>query len=665
MTLRIAASSICINVGIFLLAASTTPLAHAEQSATQVEQQRELFRKVFASVERGDWTGVDDLSQLDRQLLEQYVLWPDLRATWLRANIDSASATQIDSFFEHFGTLKPARELRYRYALNFVRNDDLAAYLKIYEQFYQGLDIEKLDCLALQAEIKAGRHRRVEVRALDLWQVGESQVSECDPVFEYLDDQNLLGIAEYQKRYDLAVEERNFSLAGWLAKKIGQHTVDAATQWQNAQANPEDFLRQKRDRSGDKTIREQIAYAVERLTYRDPEIALKLWERVLSRHNFSAAQKLLTAQHIALWTTRDSLPGAYKLLVKLSPAAQDDEVLRWRARTSLRETRWKRLLGDVAAMSDTERKTDEWRYWHAIALIETGQALAARVALESLHLERSYYGFLAADKLNKTYALDDSELLPDELIVSALESRPEVVRARELFFVGQDGRGRSEWDEIIRHLSDSEKIQAAILAHRWGWHSRAIAAAASLGEYDDLSIRYPLPYQEKFEEYSSQASIAPTWAYGIARSESLFMRDVRSRAGAIGLMQLMPATGRDVAKDIKLPYSGLATLIDPASNIRLGTTYLGQMAERYGGNEVLATAAYNAGPHRVDRWLPENGTVDARIWIENIPFNETRKYVKRVLAAKAIFHWRITGKVRRVSDELLLVRSSTEQLAAR
>ena len=190
-------------------------------------------------------------------------------------------------------------------------------------------------------------------------------------------------------------------------------------------------------------------------------------------------------------------------------------------------------------------------------------------------------------------------------------------------------------------------------------------AAASLGEYDDLSIRYPLPYQEKFEEYSSQASIAPTWAYGIARSESLFMRDVRSRAGAIGLMQLMPATGRNVAKDIKLPYSGLATLIDPASNIRLGTTYLGQMSERYGGNEVLATAAYNAGPHRVDRWLPENGTVDARIWIENIPFNETREYVKRVLAAKAIFHWRMTGKVRRVSDELSLVRSNTEQLAAR
>ena len=218
----------------------------------------------------------------------------------------------------------------------------------------------------------------------------------------------------------------------------------------------------------------------------------------------------------------------------------------------------------------------------------------------------------------------------------------------------------------MRHLDPDEKLQAAILANRWGWHSRAISTAASLKQYDDLSLRYPLPWQQQFELYSSAAKISPTWAYGIARSESLFMRDVRSSAGAIGLMQLMPATGRQVAKEIRLPYSGLTTLTDPESNIRLGTSYLGQMAERFGGNRVLATAAYNAGPHRVDRWLPEHGSEDARVWIENIPFNETRKYVKRVLAAQAIFHWRMTGKLQRLSDELPLVMAASEaQLASR
>ena len=667
MNLSTATSRFCLTAGLFVLATVTAAAAVDTRSPSQIERQRELFRDVYASVERGDWTAVEDLSALDQQLLEQYVLWPDLRATWLRANIDSVSNEEVAAFVQHHGTLRPARELRYRHALNFVKRGDLQAYLGIYEQFYQGQEIAKLDCLALQAEIEAGRHRRVEHRAVELWLIGNSQVSECDPVFDYLDDRNLLGIVEFQKRHDLAIEERNFTLAKWLARKIDQQHVDAATEWQNAQSNPGDFLKKKRNRSSNETLLAQLVYAAERLTYRDPELALKRWSQVSGKHKFTEAQKLLTAQHIALWTARDNLSGAYKLLAKLPAAAQSDEVLRWRARTSLREDRWRRLLIDIALMPKAEQDAEEWRYWRAIGAIESGQTFEAMVDLKSLSLERSFYGFLAADKLNKQYSLDHSVLTSDESRLEALESRPEVIRARELFYVGQDSRGRSEWDAVVRHLSAEDKLQSAVLAHRWGWHSRAISAVASLGEYDDLSIRYPLPYQQTFEAFSSQASISSTWAYGIARSESLFMRDVRSSAGAVGLMQLMPATGRNVAKEIKLPYFGLATLVDPESNIRLGTTYLGKMADRYDGNQVLATAAYNAGPHRVDRWLPEDGPIDARIWIENIPFNETRKYVKRVLAAQAIFHWRMTGQIRRLSDELLLVRAATEtqQVASR
>ena len=144
------------------------------------------------------------------------------------------------------------------------------------------------------------------------------------------------------------------------------------------------------------------------------------------------------------------------------------------------------------------------------------------------------------------------------------------------------------------------------------------------------------------------------------------MRDIRSSAGAIGLMQLLPETGRKVAREIKLPYFGLDTLTNPQANIRLGTTYLANMAERYGGNRVLATAAYNAGPHRVDRWMPEEGSIDARIWIENIPFNETRRYVRRVLAAETIFYWRLTGDMQRLSDQLPVVEAlpDSQQVAS-
>ena len=649
--------------GVVLAAAL---LAAAPSQATEIEQQRKLFQSVYETVERGDWSPVDDLTLSERALLERYVLWPDLRAVWLRANLKKTTPAEIDAFLDQYGTLRPARDLRYRKALSLAKKGDLAGYQKIYEQFYQGQGDSRLNCLSLQAEIEAGRFKRVNQRAVDLWMTGTSQVRECDPVFEYLYDNKLLGPVEYRKRFELAIEAREFQLARWLAKKIDKQHVDAATSFMRAQSHPDGFLAGHDPAADSETYREQLVYAAERLTYRDPESALQLWNKLELQYDFSEEQKLHTRRHIALWTARDNLRGGYRLLAKLPQAAQDDEVLRWRARTSLRDIEWQRLLVDIAAMKPAERDTEEWRYWRAIALLRFGQTLAAGIALGELSKVRSYYGFLAADELGTDYALDHERLAADETALNEIATRPEVVRARELFLVGLDSRGRSEWDAAISNMNAEEKLQAAILADRWGWHSRAIATASSLGQYDDLAMRYPLPWQQQFEKFSTAASIAPTWAYGIARSESLFMRDVRSSAGAVGLMQLMPATGREVAKNISLPYSGIATLTNPESNIRLGTSYLAQMSQQFSGNPVLATAAYNAGPYRVMRWLPQKSSEDARVWIENIPFNETRKYVKRVLAAQAIFHWRMTGQVRRLSDELLLVEADAEaQLASR
>lgn len=628
-------------------------------AATASDTQRELFRQVLADVERGNWAVVDALDDDERQALEDYVLYPDLRAAWLRATLTNADHDEIEGFLDRNGVLKPARELRYRYALHLAEIGHLDDYLAIYEQYYQGLDAPRLDCLALQAELDAGRTTRVVPRAIDLWTVGESQVKECDPVFEFLEAGNHLGIVEYMKRFELAVEAREFTMARWLGKSIDQRHIDIASQWLQAQRNPESFVRNYRKWGSDDVTRAQLVYAVERVTYDDPTVALELWNDVSKGGRFSAEQEMRTLRHIALWTARDNLPGAYDMLVQLPVAAQSDEVLRWRARLSLRGNEWARLLADIEAMPAAERDNEEWRYWYGTALRHTNRIAEGDAVLAELATERSYYGFLAADAVGAPYALDSKAFVADEARIAELAARDELVRARELFLVGLDGRGRSEWDAVVRYLDSDGKMQAAILAHRWGWHSRAIAAAASVGDYDDLSLRYPLPWSDTFLKHSADASISPTWAYGVARSESLFMRDVRSSAGAIGLMQLMPATGKMVAREIRLPYSGLTTLVNPDKNIRLGTTYLGQMAERYGGNRILATAAYNAGPHRVDAWLPQAGHVDPRIWIENIPFNETRGYVKRVLAADTIFHWRMTGEVRRLSDEMLLVSADS------
>lgn len=639
------------------LCAAVVFLAGAAARA-DIDSQRELFRQIYPQAELGIWEAFEALPAAQQKALKDYVLWPDLRAAYFKSVIQTAAATDIEKFLTEYGELKPGRELRYRYALELVRRHDLAAYHELYQAFYEGLGITKLDCLALQAEIAAGHGKQALGRARELWLVGRSQLDECDPVFDYLKDAQLLTAADTRKRFELAIEAREFRLARWLGKSIDEAHVETAERWLDAQLKSAEFLAQLDGRDDNEALREQLVYAAERLTYQDPDLSHELWSKVAVQHDFSAEQLQQTARHIALWTARDNLPEAYARLVALPAAAVDDEVLRWRARSSLRREDWPALIASISGMSAVEQRLDEWVYWRAIAARQTGAAADADTTFEKLAGERSYYGFLAADELDLPYAFAHTALAEDKELMTILSGLPELIRARELFNVGLDGRGRSEWDAAVTYFTPEQKLQAANLAHQWGWHSRAIATAAGLGEYDDLLLRYPLPYRETFEEYSVSANIPSTWALGIARSESLFMRDIRSSAGAIGLMQLMPATGAEVAASLQLPYSGLNTLTDPTANIRLGTAYLGSMAERFDGNRIMATAAYNAGPHRVENWRPDNGAVEARVWIENIPFNETRKYVRRVLEAESIFYWRLTGETRRISDELVAVRAA-------
>ncbi|MDX2411899.1 MAG: hypothetical protein QNK16_06860, partial [Woeseiaceae bacterium] len=261
-------------------------------NSAPIDEQRELFLRVHESVERGNWSAVDALDDVERQALESYVLWPDLRALRLRATIKTASHDEVEAYLDQYGTLKPARDLRYRYALHLAKTGDLGAYLKIYKQFYQGLEITQLDCLALRAEIDAGEQQRVVNRAVDLWTVGKSQVNECDPVFEHLADENILDPADYIRRFGLAVEAREFSMARWLGKSIDQGHIDIASRWIKAQRDPVAFVKNDKQWVNDSTTREQFVYAIERVTYNDPLLALELWTDLSRGQRFSAEQEL-------------------------------------------------------------------------------------------------------------------------------------------------------------------------------------------------------------------------------------------------------------------------------------------------------------------------------------------------------------------------------------
>lgn len=651
-----------LGILFFIASACVGLVAYAATTPT-IETQRQVFRDIYPAVELGDWSP----AAANESLLIGYALWPDLRAAYLRTRLKKGDNEEILGFLSQYGTLKPARELRYRLALQLAADNEHSAFLSLYEQFYQSIDAADLDCLALDARIAIGQTNAVVSRAEPLWLVGKSQVDECDPVFDYLRSSGQLDKDMYRKRFALAREQQHFSLARYLARSIDEAHVAEATRWLAAQNNPDRFIRQADPGAASTNYKTQLVYALKNLAYRDPLAANRHWMAVRPLFRFSHDQSTAVDQHIALWAARLSLPEAGTLLGDLADNAVDDEVIRWRIRTALRQQAWQDVSLHIDHLSTAEKKREQWQYWKAIALQQSASIDESIMLLTTLAEQRSYYGFLAADQLHQDYVFSQASIDYDAAIIAELSSRPSLIRARELFHVGLEGRGRSEWDAVIHNLDTSQKRQAAILAHRWGWHSRAIATAAKSGDYADLELRYPLPHRESFELFSSDAHIRESWAYSIARSESLFMRDIRSSAGAIGLMQLLPETGRRTAREINYPYQGRKTLTDPSSNIRLGTFFLGQMYQRFGEHTALATAAYNAGPLRVEKWLPALGTMDARIWIENIPFNETRNYVRRVLTSDAIFHWRLTGEMRRVSSQLEEITAGDEpqQIAAR
>ncbi len=284
--------------------------------------------------------------------------------------------------------------------------------------------------------------------------------------------------------------------------------------------------------------------------------------------------------------------------------------------------------------------------------IVQGFEYASEQLFMQLATERGYYGFMAADRMGVAYQFQHESTAVDESMLLEIAARTDLVRAREWFLVGMHSKGRTEWARAVHGLDPTERVHATVLAHRWGWHSRAIATAAQSGLMDDLTIRYPTSVVDWFESTAATALADSALILGVARTESLFMPDVGSSAGALGLMQIMPATGRRTARELNLRYRGRATLLDPYSNVRLGSHYLGHLLERFAENPVLATAAYNAGPHRVERWLPEGTVLPADIWIDTIPFRETRRYVRRVLTSQAIFRWRMDGSLHRITTSM-------------
>jgi soluble lytic murein transglycosylase len=329
-------------------------------------------------------------------------------------------------------------------------------------------------------------------------------------------------------------------------------------------------------------------------------------------------------------------------LTALPSEQVDTQVREWRVRFNLKQRNWGEVLNWIDRLTPEERRNPRWRYWRARALEAQGNNAEAQVLYRQLAGLRNYHGFLAAKRLGAPYRIQSLPLAVSPQTHDALLARSMgLQRARELYILGRHWEARVEWKVATRDFGAEDLKTAAKLAQSWDWHYQAIRTLVRTGYHEDLELRFPTPYRDSVLTHGGSENIDPAWIYAVMRQESLFQTDAKSHAGAMGLMQIMPATGQRIARELGTRLSGKYALLKADTNIRFGAHYLRHTLNELQDNPLLATAAYNAGPNRVAQWLPETQAVAPDLWAETIPYKETRKYAQRVMEYATIYEWRL------------------------
>jgi soluble lytic murein transglycosylase len=276
----------------------------------------------------------------------------------------------------------------------------------------------------------------------------------------------------------------------------------------------------------------------------------------------------------------------------------------------------------------------------------------ARTLFEGLASRASYHGFLAADWLGYPYAICPGQADISHEALADFAARPAILRSLELQKTDMKSWSRSEWSLATRGMSSEDLRLAAAFATSQAWYYEAIVALAGSGELQWYDWRFPMAYASMVEQQAGKRQLDPSWVMGLMRSESAMAVDAVSSADARGLMQVMPSTAKLIARRHSYQYSGSAQLMQAEDNILFGTTFLRELMDKFNNNPVLVSGAYNAGPGAVNRWLKSLPGQDASVWIEILPYYETRDYIPRVLAFSTIYNYLMEQPVQRISNRM-------------
>ncbi len=576
---------------------------------------------------------------------ENYPLAPYVEYWRMLLRLEQADAPEVRSFLDRYADLPFSERVRAEWLKKLGKREDWAT-------FFEELPRSTTEDPAIACYSVYGRATQGDGSVLEqgkpLWMTAADQPANCDVLFDRMIKAGHLTRDEQWERFRLAMAEGKPSVAKSVLRRLQYADSASIKLLDKVVENPQRMLEKKAIAGKARLGRELNLYALERVSRSQPDLAMDLWKAVKS-HYPQEDQHYLWGR-MALHAAKRHAPAALEWYANAGDASLSQEQHAWKGRAALRARNWEALIAAVAVMPQSMQDEPAWRYWKGRALKEQGQVVAANAMLLPLSRERAFYGLLAEEELGDIISAPPNSYKAGEDELRALQQMPGIQRALELYRMEMRWEARSEWAWSMRNFDDRQLIGAAEIAFREEWYDVAINTADKTRLTHDFALRFPTPYRDKMQAYARENGLDEAWVYGLIRQESRFVSHARSSVGASGLMQVMPATAKWIARRIGLLDYEHGMINELDTNIQFGTHYLRYALDQMGGQPVVATAAYNAGPGRARRWATQ--PMEGAIYAETIPFTETRNYVQKVMSNAHYYSHRVEAKLQSLKQRL-------------
>ena len=565
--------------------------------------------------------------------LDEHVLKPWVDYWQIAVRLEDKPSTEVQAFLKQYRSAYVGEMLRGDWLRVLGKRRDWATFERE-ATLYTREDLE-IRCYARLARLARGDETAIGGIESSIWLEPKELPEGCARFVEAAMKQERFSTTLIWQRVRVLFENGQVTAAksalGYLPKGEGPDERGLA----EAARHPKKHLARLPETLERRPVREVAVLAAIRYAREDPEALAKMLEGSLGERLPPAELKYLWGR-VAYEGARSHHDLALKWYAKTDDLPLSDTLDAWKARAALRRGQWAIVREAIDGLSAEARRDPAWTYWYGRALAAQGDDTGARAYFLRIAGHPNFYGLLANEELGYVATVPEKAYLPTEQDMEAAVNHPGLVRAMKLIRLGLRTEGVDEWIFSIRYFDDHQLLAASELALREQIYDRTIHTADRTTRSHNYSLRYPQPFQEVFREYSKSQGLDEAWVYGLVRQESRFITEARSAAGAAGLMQVMPHTARFVAAKIGMRGYSRKNATEVKTNIAMGTGYMKIVLDQLGGQPVLASAAYNAGPNRARRWRDAR-PLEGAIYAETIPYAETREYVKRVMANSVFY----------------------------